>query len=72
MKKLKTEDFQRIKVEETKIINTDTIKNLDDILSDENLQNLSLEELQYMIEYEDHSKSEIEKIKKYIKLKKKA
>lgn len=70
MKKLKTEDFQRIKVEDTKVVNTKAIHSLNDDLSDDNLAKLSVEELQYMIEYEDHTKEEIQKIKKYIKLKK--
>lgn len=70
MKKLKTEDFQRIKVEDTKVVDTKAIHSLNDDLSDSNLAKLSLEELQYMIEYEEHTKEEIQKIKHFIKLKK--
>lgn len=71
MDKIDLKEFERIKVEDTKIVDQSQIKDVsDDGIDDSLLSNLTIDELTYMLEYEDHSPKVVEKIKYYIKLKK--
>lgn len=69
-KKINTEEFERIKVENTQVINTKIIRDIDqNNFNEESLSNLTKDELQYMLEFEDHTSEQIELIKKYLKQK---
>lgn len=71
MDKIDLKEFERIKVEDTKIVDQSQIKGVsDDGIDDSLLSNLTVDELTYMLEYEDHSPKIVERIKYYIKLKK--
>ena len=71
MDKIDLKEFERIKVEDTKIVDQSQIKGVsDDGIDDNLLSNLTIDELTYMLEYEDHSPKIVERIKYYIKLKK--
>ena len=71
MDKIDLKEFERIKVEDTKIIDQSQIKGVsDDGIDDSLLSTLTIDELTYMLEYEDHSPKIVERIKYYIKLKK--
>jgi len=71
MDRINSEDFERIKVEDTQVIDPSQIKEVsDDGIDDNVLRDLSIDELKYMLEYEDHSPEIVEKIKYYIRLKK--
>ena len=71
MDRINSEDFERIKVEDTTVIDPSQIKDVsDDGIDDNVLRDLSIDELKYMLEYEDHSPEIVEKIKYYIRLKK--
>ena len=71
MDKIDLKEFERIKVEDTKIVDQSQIKSVsDDGIDDNLLSNLTIDELTYMLEYEDHSPEIVERIKYYIKLKK--
>ena len=71
MDKIDLKEFERIKVEDTKIVDQSQIKSVsDDGIDDNLLSNLTIDELTYMLEYEDHSPKIVERIKYYIKLKK--
>lgn len=71
MDKIGLKEFERIKVEDTKIVDQSQIKDVsDDGIDDSLLSNLTVDELTYMLEYEDHSPKIVERIKYYIKLKK--
>ena len=70
-KKIETKEFERIKVEDTKVVNSSVIRNsLSTGIDEKSLSSLTLEELEYMLEYEDHDKQTIELIKRFIKQKK--
>ena len=71
MDKIDLKEFERIKVEDTKIVDQSQIKDVsDDGIDDSLLSTLTIDELTYMLEYEDHSPKIVERIKYYIKLKK--
>lgn len=71
MDKIDLKEFERIKVEDTKIVDQSQIKGVsDDGIDDSLLSTLTIDELTYMLEYEDHSPKIVERIKYYIKLKK--
>ncbi|MBQ6954540.1 MAG: hypothetical protein IJP83_00470 [Mycoplasma sp.] len=71
MDKTDLKEFERIKVEDTKIVDKSKIKDVsDDGIDDGVLSNLTIDQLTYMLEYEDHSPEIVERIKYYIKLKK--
>lgn len=71
MDKSDLKEFERIKVDDTKIIDQSKIKDVsDEGIDDSVLYNLTVDQLTYMLEYEDHSPEIIERIKYYIKLKK--
>ena len=68
---IKTEEFNRIKVEDTKTIDANALHDaLDGNYEEEELQKLTVDELQYILEYEDCDKEKTAIIKKLIKQKK--
>ncbi|MDD6145107.1 MAG: hypothetical protein PUI87_00780 [Mycoplasmataceae bacterium] len=69
-KHMKTEEFNRIKVEDTKIINTEAMQDVQNSDYDEQeLEKLSIDELKYILEYEQCDKKRTALIKKLIKQK---
>lgn len=69
-KKINTEEFERIKVENTQVVNTKIIRDIDqNNFNDATLSSLTKDELQYMLEFEDHTPEQVALIKKYLKLK---
>ncbi len=66
----KDEKFNWVKVEETKVVDTNSIKTPNVDLSDEYLEKMSLDELIYTLNFEKHSSDEKKRIKKAIKAKK--
>jgi len=71
MEKINKEEFERLKIEDTKVVDPDKINEaIKGDIDDETLRNLSREELIYMLEYEDFSPEVVKKIKHYIALKK--
>ena len=64
MDKTDLKEFERIKVEDTKIVDKSKIKDVsDDGIDDGVLSNLTIDQLTYMLEYEDHSPEIVERIK---------
>lgn len=69
-KKIETKEFDRIKVEDTKVVNSSILKNsLSSGIDEQALSKLTVDELKYMLEYEEHDKETIDLIKRFIKQK---
>ena len=67
---MKTEEFNRIKVEDTKIINTEAMQDVQNSDYDEQeLEKLSIDELKYILDYEQCDTTRTALIKKLIKQK---
>lgn len=60
------ENFERIKVEETKIVNINDLGNISASSIDEELSKLSKKELKYRLKYEETDPVVIAKIKKLL------
>jgi len=59
-------DFERIKVEDTKIVDLSKLKNLTSTSIDDELASLSKKELKYRLKFEETDPEIIEKIKKLL------
>ena len=70
MKDIDKDEFERLQLEPTKTINPEDIRHATEWPTDEELRSYTLEELTYMIEYEDYPEDVVERIKYYITLKK--
>ena len=71
MERNNKEEFERLKIEDTKVVDLNKMKEtINGEIDDETLRSLTREELVYMLEYEDFSPEVVKKIKHYIALKK--
>lgn len=70
MKDIDKDEFERLQLEPTKAIKPEEIRLATEWPTDEELRSYTLEELTYMIEYEDYPEDVVERIKYYITLKK--
>lgn len=70
MKNIDKDEFERLHIEPTKVINPEDIRITTEWPTDEELRSYTLDELIYMLEYEDYPQEVVEKIKYYITLKK--
>mgnify|MGYP001057315771 CR=1 FL=1 len=60
------ENFERIKVEETKVVDINSLGDINSSSVDEELSKLSKKELKYRLKYEETNPIIIEKIKKLL------
>lgn len=60
------ENFERIKVEETKVVDINSLGDISSSSIDEELSKLSKKELKYRLKYEETNPVIIEKIKKLL------
>ena len=70
MKDIDKDEFERLHLEPTKVIKPEDIRITTEQPTDEELRSYTVEELTYMLEYEDYPQEVVEKIKYYINLKK--
>lgn len=70
MKEIDKDEFERLQLEPTKAIKPEDIRIATEWPTDEELRSFTVEELTYMLEYEDYPQEVVEKIKYYITLKK--
>ncbi len=71
-KKDKLDDLSRVEVDETKVVDVDSLKNvLSSGINKKTLSKLSVDELKYMLEYENNNDEVVELIRYYINKKQK-
>lgn len=69
MEKNKTNELERIQVEDTQVVSVDNL-NLSNDLTENNINQMSVEEINYALEFENHDPSVVSLLKKALKNKK--